>query len=74
MAHSPMKKAQAQALLLTGEAPQRVADTLKLPYSTIKRWQQEVFAEMRGIIGPLDFGLFDFSPRNVASKTDTKKK
>lgn len=74
MAHSPQTKAQAMAMLLTGDSPKYVAGQLGLPYATIKRWQGAAFDGLAAAIGPIDLGLFDFSPQNGHKKKRAKKR
>jgi len=69
MAHDIHKKAEAMALLMLGNAPQYVVEQTGVPYVTIKRWQGEAFDQLAAAIGPIELGLFDFSP-----EMDTKKK
>lgn len=69
MAHDPETKARALAMLMAGDAPQYVAEILGVPYTTTKRWQGQAFDRLAEAIGPIDLGLFDFSP-----KMDTKRK
>jgi hypothetical protein len=68
MAHSPETKARALAMLLTGDAPQYVAEQTGVPYATVKRWQGEAFDSLAAAIGPLSLGLFDFSQQNGHKK------
>jgi transposase-like protein len=41
MAHPVEVKAQALALLLTGDSPRHVAKELGLPLTTVKRWRNK---------------------------------
>lgn len=50
MAHSLQKKAQAYALLLTGNSCRYVAKSTGVPLATIGRWRLEAFAEYGDVI------------------------
>ena len=74
MAHDIHKKAEALALLMLGNAPQYVVEQTGVPYATIKRWQGEAFDQLAAAIGPIELGLFDFSPEMDTKRNATPKR
>ena len=57
MAHSEHIKAQALAMLLTGDSPRYVAAQLSLPRSTVRRWQREAYGLLRDAVDPEPGGM-----------------
>jgi hypothetical protein len=51
MAHREQTKAQALAMLMTGDTPGYVAAQLGVPLTTVKRWRKETRALLRDALG-----------------------
>jgi len=60
MTYDPPRKAQALALLLTGDTPRYVAKATGVPRTTLRRWQANELRDLRRTLLPLRIPGWDF--------------
>jgi hypothetical protein len=66
IAHSPQKKAQALAMLMTGDTPNCVAKQLGIPLTACKRWNKEATQMLCAALPDIDFSVLGEIVNDVA--------